>query len=155
MTRSPTSTLPASWMTHDATMRHYRGLVWYQRDFTADPKPGERQFLRFGAVNYRARIYLNGKSVGAHEGGFTTFAFEVTGLLKPGANQITIGVDSERSDTDLPPPVTDWETYGGITRAVTLVTTPATYVDDEWEIGRASCREKVWQYGKLRGVAWS
>src|SRR3546814_7971398 len=99
--------------------------------FTADPKPGERQFLRFGAVNYRARIYLNGKSVGAHEGGFTTFAFEVTGLLKPGANQITIGVDSERSDTDLPPPVTDWETYGGITRAVTLVTTPATYVDDE------------------------
>src|SRR3546814_11937111 len=78
--------------------------------FTADPKPGERQFLRFGAVNYRARIYLNGKSVGAHEGGFTTFAFEVTGLLKPGANQITIGVDSERSDTDLPPPVTDWET---------------------------------------------
>src|SRR3546814_486854 len=132
MTRSPTSTLPASWMTHDATMRHYRGLVWYQRDFTADPKPGERQFLRFGAVNYRARIYLNGKSVGAHEGGFTTFAFEVTGLLKPGANQITIGVDSERSDTDLPPPVTDWETYGGITRAVTLVTTPATYVDDAW-----------------------
>src|SRR3546814_5301530 len=100
--------------------------------FTADPKPGERQFLRFGAVNSRARIYLNGKSVGAHEGGFTTFAFEVTGLLKPGANQITIGVDSERSDTDLPPPVTDWETYGGITRAVTLVTTPATYVDDAW-----------------------
>src|SRR3546814_17163710 len=85
MTRSPTATLPASWMTHDATMRHYRGLVWYQRDFTADPKPGERQFLRFGAVNYRARIYLNGKSVGAHEGGFPTFAFEVTGLLKPGA----------------------------------------------------------------------
>src|SRR3546814_10629443 len=36
MTRSPTATLPASWMTHDATMRHYRGLVWYQRDFTAD-----------------------------------------------------------------------------------------------------------------------
>src|SRR3546814_10644971 len=75
MTRSPTATLPASWMTHDATMRHYRGLVWYQRDFTADLKPGERPFLRFGAVNYRARISLNGKSVGAHEGGFTTFAF--------------------------------------------------------------------------------
>ncbi|MCM8730869.1 glycoside hydrolase family 2 protein [Hephaestia sp. GCM10023244] len=132
MARTPTATLPSSWLTHDATMRHYRGLVWYQRSFTADPKPGERQFLRFGAVNYRARIYLNGKSVGAHEGGFTTFAFEVTGLLQSGENQITIGVDSERSDTDLPPPVTDWETYGGITRAITLVTTPATYVDDAW-----------------------
>ncbi|WP_245968688.1 glycoside hydrolase family 2 protein [Hephaestia caeni] len=132
MTRAPTATLPSSWLTHDATMRHYRGLVWYQRSFTADPRPGERQFLRFGAVNYRAHVYLNGKSVGAHEGGFTTFAFEVTGLLKPGANQITVGVDSDRSDTDLPPPVTDWETYGGITRAVTLVTTPATYVDDAW-----------------------
>ncbi|HVI97644.1 MAG TPA: glycoside hydrolase family 2 TIM barrel-domain containing protein [Sphingomonas sp.] len=132
MARSPTATLPSSWLTHDVTMRHYQGLVWYQRTFQADPKPSERQFLRFGAVNYRARVFVNGKPVGAHEGGFTTFAFEVTGLVKKGENQITVGVDSDRSDTDLPPPVTDWETYGGITRAVTLVTTPALYVDDAW-----------------------
>ncbi|HEU4960432.1 MAG TPA: glycoside hydrolase family 2 TIM barrel-domain containing protein [Sphingomonas sp.] len=132
MARAPVATLPSSWLTHSAEMRHYRGLVWYQRTFTADPQPGTRQFLRFGAANYRAHVYLNGKRVGDHEGGFTTFAFEVTGLLKKGENQITVGVDDERTAQDLPPPVTDWETYGGITRAVTLVTTPATYVDDAW-----------------------
>ena len=37
-----------------------------------------------------------------------------------------------RTDADVPPPVTDWETYGGITRSVTLVTVPDTYVDDAW-----------------------
>ncbi|MGN6374431.1 MAG: glycoside hydrolase family 2 protein [Sphingomonas sp.] len=132
MARAPTATLPSSWLTHSAEMRYYRGLVWYQRTFTADPKPGERAFLRFGAANYRAHIYLNGQKIGDHEGGFTTFAFEVTGKLHKGANQITVGVDDERSAQDLPPPVTDWETYGGLTRAVTLVTTPATYVDDAW-----------------------
>ena len=132
MARAPTATLPSSWLTHSAEMRYYQGLVWDQRHFAADPKPGQRRFLRFGAVNYRAEIYLNGKHVGDHEGGFTTFAFEVTGLLKPGDNQITVGVDSRRTDQDLPPPVTDWETYGGITRDVSVVTTPATYVDDAW-----------------------
>jgi beta-glucuronidase len=132
MDAAPTATLPSSWLTHSAEMRHYQGLVWYQRHFTADPKPGTRQFLRFGAANYKATVYLNGRRVGEHEGGFTTFAFEVTGLLKPGDNQITVGVDSTRTPQDLPPPVTDWETYGGITRDVSLVTTPATYVDDAW-----------------------
>jgi beta-glucuronidase len=132
MDRSPTATLPSSWLTHSAEMRHYQGLVWYQRHFTADPKPGERQFLRFGAVNYRAQIYLNGKHVGDHEGGFTTFAFEVTGLLKKGDNQITVGVDSRRTNQDLPPPVTDCETYGGITRDVSSLAVPATSVDDAW-----------------------
>lgn len=132
MARAPTATLPSSWLTHSAEMRHYKGLVWYQRTFSADPKAGERQFLRFGAANYRAHVYLNGKHVGEHEGGFTTFAFEVTGLLRKGDNQITVGVDDERTAQDLPPPVTDWETYGGLTRAVTVVTTPATYVDDAW-----------------------
>ncbi|TPG38024.1 beta-glucuronidase [Sphingomonas koreensis] len=132
MALAPTATLPSSWLTHSAEMRYYKGLVWYQRSFAADPKPGERQFLRFGAANYRAHVYLNGKFVGDHEGGFTTFAFDVTGLLKKGENQITVGVDDERTAQDLPPPVTDWETYGGLTRAVTVVTTPATYVDDAW-----------------------
>ena len=132
MRRSPVTTLPASWITHDPTMRYYDGLVWYQRRFEAAPKPGERQFLHFGAVDYLARVYLNGKLVGTHEGGFTPFAFEVTGTLRAGENQITVGVDSERSADTVPPTVTDWETYGGIIRPVRLVTTPAVYIDDAW-----------------------
>ncbi|PSJ41987.1 beta-glucuronidase [Sphingomonas deserti] len=132
MRRAPVTSLPSSWITHDATMRYYDGLVWYQRRFEAAPRPGERQFLHFGAVDYRASIYVNGALVGTHEGGFTPFALEVTGKLRAGENQITIGVDSERSNDTVPPTVTDWETYGGVIRPVRLVTTPATYVDDAW-----------------------
>ena len=130
--RSPVTTLPSSWITHDPTMRYYDGLVWYQRRFDTVPKAGERAFLHFGAVDYLARVYLNGELIGTHEGGFTPFAFEVTGKLRAGENQVTVGVDSERSANTVPPTVTDWETYGGITRPVRLVTTPATFVDDFW-----------------------
>jgi beta-glucuronidase len=132
MARSPIATLPSSWITHDPTMRYYDGLVWYQRSFDASPRPGRRYFLRFGAAEYRADIFLNGKRVGAHEGGFTPFAFEVTGVIRPGANQLTAGVDSQRTEATVPPTVTDWETYGGLTRPVRLIEVPATYVDDFW-----------------------
>ncbi|MDR7920459.1 sugar-binding domain-containing protein, partial [Escherichia coli] len=87
-------------------------------------------YLRFGSADYAASVFLNGKPVGRHVGAFTPFAFDVTELLRPGSNQITLGVDSARTDKDVPPPVTDWETYGGITRSIRLVTVPETFVDD-------------------------
>jgi beta-glucuronidase len=132
MDRAETVTLPSSWMTHAPEMRHYKGLVWYQKRFDAAIKPGERQFLRFGAADYAADVWLNGKKVGRHEGGFTPFAFEVTGLLRLSGNRLVVGVDSERDALSIPPPVTDWETYGGITRPVSLISVPQTYVDDAW-----------------------
>ncbi|WP_116091939.1 glycoside hydrolase family 2 protein [Sphingomonas crusticola] len=132
MDQSPTATLPSSWLTHAPEMRYYQGLVWYERKFDAQPKPGMRQFLRFGAVNYRATVWLNGRKVGAHEGGFTPFALEVTGVVRAGQNRLVVAADSASSDTTLPPSVTDWENYGGITRSVRLVETPTTYVDDLW-----------------------
>ncbi|HMC91959.1 MAG TPA: beta galactosidase jelly roll domain-containing protein, partial [Allosphingosinicella sp.] len=132
MARSPLAILPSSWITHSPQMRYYDGLVWYQRSFDAQPRPHRRYFLRFGAADYRADVFLNGKPLGAHEGGFTPFAFEATGLLRPGANQVTVGVDSQRSAATVPPTVTDWETYGGLTRPVRLIELPTTYVDDAW-----------------------
>ena len=132
MGRAPTATLPGSWLIHAAEMRHYQGLVWYQRHFTARKMPGRRVFLRFGGANYSARVYLNGQSIGQHEGGFTPFAFEVTQALRNGDNQITVGVDSTLTKATVPPPVTDWENYGGITRDVRLIDTADTYVDDAW-----------------------
>lgn len=132
MQRSPVANLPGSWIAHDPTLRHYDGLMWYQRLFNAAPRQDERAFLRFAAANYTARVYLNGTFVGMHEGGFTPFAFEVTKLLRTGRNQITVGVDSTRTADSVPPPATDWETYGGITRPVRLVLTPATFVDEFW-----------------------
>lgn len=133
MQRAPIASLPASWLTHAPEMRHYQGLVWYQRRFEAPAlAPGQRAFLRFEAANYTAKAYLNGKLAGEHEGGFTPFAFEVTDLLRGGQNQVTVGVDSTPAVDGAPPPVTDWENYGGLTRPVRLVITPATYIDEAW-----------------------
>jgi len=132
MDTAPRAELPASWLTHAAEMRHYQGLVWYQRRFDAAPQPGMRYFLRFGAANYSAEAWLNGKRIGRHEGGFTPFSFEVTGLLRESGNRLTLGVDSTHTERTVPPPVTDWETYGGITRPVRLIAVPETFVDDAW-----------------------
>lgn len=132
MDRSPVVHLPQSFLTYSPEMRHYDGLVWNQRHFTAHVEPGKRAFLRFGAVDYRAHVWLNGQYLGEHEGGFTPFAFEVTKLLRDGDNRLTIGADSKRTAADVPPPSTDWENYGGVTRPVSLIFTPETYVNDAW-----------------------
>lgn len=124
--------LPSSWLTHTPQMRYYQGLVWYQRRFDWAGKPGQRSFVRFGAVNYSAEVWLNGHRLGRHEGGFTPFAFEATGLLRAKGNRLVVAADSLRTDRDVPPPVTDWETYGGITRDVRLLSLPETFVDDGW-----------------------
>ena len=132
LARSPLTSLPSSWLTEAPELRHYQGLMWYQRTF---PAPGRRQgryFLRFGSANYSTVVYLNGQEVGRHEGGFTPFAFDVTKFLRDGDNQITVGVDSQATEATVPPPVTDWENYGGITRPVRLIAVPDTYVDDAW-----------------------
>jgi len=129
---APVAVLPSSWLTEAPEMRHYQGLVWYQRHFDAPMNRKGRIFLRFGAANYTSYVYLNGQPVGRHEGGFTPFSFEVTKLLHDGDNQITVGVDSAATATSVPPPVTDWENYGGITRPVRLIQTPATFVDVAW-----------------------
>lgn len=129
---SPLTTLPSSWLTEAPELRYYQGLMWYQRTFPVAAGRKGRFFLRFGAANYKTIVYLNGKPVGRHEGGFTPFAFEVTKLLRDGDNQVTVGVDSTVDATTVPPTVTDWENYGGVTRPVRLISTPDTYVDDAW-----------------------
>jgi beta-glucuronidase len=137
MAHSPTAQLPGSWLAATPEMRHYQGLVWYQRTFDAPAARKGRWFLRFGAANYATTAYVNGQPLGRHEGGFTPFAFEVTKQLRDGQNQVTIGVDSQATAATVPPPVTDWENYGGVTRDIRLVHTPDTYVDDAWvRLGR-------------------
>lgn len=132
MDTAPEATLPASWLTHAPEMRHYQGLVWYQRRFDAEPQPGMRYFVRFGAANYAAEAWLNGQRLGRHEGGFTAFAFEITGMLRARGNRLVVGVDSTHTDRTVPPQVTDWETYGGLTRSVRIIGVPETFIDDAW-----------------------
>jgi beta-glucuronidase len=130
MDRGALMAVPGAWNAATPELRYYDGLVWFQRKFAASPQPGKRAFLRFEAVNYRAYVYLNGKEIGRHEGGFTPFVLEVTDALRAGENRLTVGVDSTHDAQSIPTTITDWDLYGGITRPVRLITTPATFIDD-------------------------
>lgn len=130
MDRGPVMTIPGAWNAAQPELRYYDGLIWFQRKFNARELRGGRAFLRFEAVNYRAHVYLNGKEVGKHEGGFTPFAVEVSEALRAGENRLVVGVDSQHDAQSIPTQITDWDLYGGITRPVRLVYTPSTFIDD-------------------------
>lgn len=122
--------VPGDWNSQREDLKYYEGTLWYRRIFTAKLVPGKRQFLRFDAANYQAVVWLNGKSIGSHEGGFTPFEFEVTGQLKEGNNSLVVKVDNKRAAEYVPTLQTDWWNYGGLTRSVWLIETATTFVRD-------------------------
>lgn len=120
----------------------YEGTVWYRRLFNYHPRSGMRAFVYFGAVNYRASVYLNGQKAGEHEGGFTAFNFEVTSLLRDGENSLVVEVNSSRGIDSVPGVHFDWWNYGGITRDVMLVEVPNSFIQDYWiQLARGSQNE--------------
>ncbi len=127
---APTLKVPGDWNTQEPTLFRYEGVVWYQRDFDFQPKPGTRTFLHIGAANYKSFVWVNQKRICDHEGGFTPFDCEVTAALKPGANFVVIAVDSTREVDGIPSVGIDWFNYGGLTRDVSLVTLPMQFIDD-------------------------
>jgi beta-glucuronidase len=125
-----TLAVPGDWNTQRPELYYYEGTVWYRKRFDYKPSEGSRQFLHFAGVNYEAIVFLNGKEIGKHVGGFTPFNFEVTGLLKSGENSVVVKVDNKRIPEGVPTINTDWWNYGGITRQVNLIETPATLIRD-------------------------
>ena len=122
--------VPGDWNTQREALLFYEGTIWYKKSFDYAGTPGTRQFVHFGAVNYKAMVYLNGEKLGEHEGGFTPFAFEVTGRLREKDNFLIVKVDNTRHREAVPTVNTDWWNYGGITRRVLLVEVPETFVED-------------------------
>ncbi|KGO84887.1 beta-glucuronidase [Flavobacterium rivuli WB 3.3-2 = DSM 21788] len=132
--KSPTLNVPGDWNTQTDSLFFYEGTLWYKKSFDyVSKKEGNRAFLYFGAVNYHADVYLNGKKLGTHTGGFTPFNFEVTGKLKDKDNFVVVKVDNKRCKECVPTLNTDWFNYGGITRDVQLVEVAATFIR-EYEI---------------------
>lgn len=119
----------------------YLGVVWYYCpfDYDASPTPERRVVLRFGAVDYLAHVWLNGRYLGSHEGGETPFRFDVTEcissgvrnllsvrVLCPGYERIDGIVQAEipnRNDRDV-------MLYGGIMLPVEVATVPAVRISD-------------------------
>jgi len=78
----------------------FMASVWYRRTFhLPEAWKGRRCLLHFGAVDYEARVWLNGQPVGEHRGGYTPFAFDITPYLwESGENELVVrAVDDTRS----------------------------------------------------------
>ncbi|MCX6622064.1 MAG: glycoside hydrolase family 2, partial [Acidobacteria bacterium] len=85
--------------------------VWYRRTFqvpAAWPKPG-RVLLNFGAVDYRARVWVNGRFAGEHEGGNTPFQFDISPLLEKGGNVLVVRAEDPPTDRSIPRGKQYWE----------------------------------------------
>jgi beta-glucuronidase len=127
---SPKLRVPGDWNSQRESLLFYEGPVWYQRYFTYQKRARIRTFLYFGAANYLARVWMNGKKLGEHVGGYTPFNFEVTDVVVEGQNSLVVEVDNTRRADGVPSIHTDWWNYGGLTRSVELVELPATFISN-------------------------
>ncbi len=121
-------TVPNTYDTGDLSNVSMVGWVgWYRRDFPVPtgafaryvPADARQWIIGFESVNYRARVWLNGRLVGSHAGAGLPFELDLIGVSR-GVNSLIVRVDNRRLPTDLPPGPGGWWTYGGILREVYL-----------------------------------
>jgi hypothetical protein len=106
----------------------YVGYGWYRKDLTLKAVPAGRRFsLEFEGAFQRAVVYVNGKKVGDHRGGYTGFPVDITDALHAGRNLIAVRVDN-MWDPTLAPRAGEHIFSGGLYRDVWLVSTDAVHV---------------------------
>ncbi len=143
--------VPSSYndLVEDSSVRDHIGWVWYEREFIISKNMlDERLVLRFGSATHHAKVYINGKLLVEHKGGFTPFEGELNEFVTIGKNRVTVAVDNVLDESTLPvgivqeiklpdgstkiknPVNFDFFNYAGIHRPVKIYTTPRTYIKD-------------------------
>ena len=125
----------------------FHPLCWYARNFdvpaSLDPRAGapRRVLLHFGAVDYRAEVWLNGRRLGDHEGGYDPFDFDVTDIVKPSVNRLVVRVQNDptepkyrgKQSPDLHPSGSVYSRVSGIWQTVWLEAVGSSFARD-WTI---------------------
>ena len=122
--------VPHAWNVGDHSVESMKGSIgWYRKDFSLpSAKAALRWIVRFESVNYRTRVWLNGRPLGENKGAYIPFEIALAGAKLRGTNRLVVRVDSRRRPTDFPPsglnsfgaPTGGWWNYGGILREVYL-----------------------------------
>jgi beta-galactosidase/beta-glucuronidase len=90
--------------------RSFHPCVWYQRTFTIPSNwEGRYVHLNFGAVDYRATVWVNGTVVAWHEGGHTPISCDITGALSPDGNVVVVRAEDPPTDRYIPRGKQHWE----------------------------------------------
>ena len=152
---------------------------WYRRQFAApELANGDRLLLHFGAVDYAAKVWVNGQIVATHEGGYTPFTADITEWLKRDEPEtVVVAAEDDPAELSKPRGKQDWQLHPhsiwyprttGIWQTVWLERVNATHLGavrwtpnlERWEIGFEAwvngpvrdglrCNVKLWAAGKL------
>jgi beta-glucuronidase len=158
--------VPNAWNTGDHSEASMAGSVgWYRKDFELpDAAAALEWIVRFESANYRTRVWLNGRSLGAeHAGAYLPFELRLAGLKRRGTNRLVVRIDSRRRPTDFPPSGFNeegqqrggWWNYGGLLREVYLRRVDAVDWDDvgvEPKLGCATCDASVEVSATMRNL---
>lgn len=127
----PLMKLPCTWNTISPEYLLYEGAMVFTRKFHFDQNQhsGKKVFLKIGAVNYTARLFLNKSYIGMHRGGSTPFYIDITNYLQA-ENRIIIVADSTRRPEQVPTENTDWFNYGGLYRDIELILLPQVFIQN-------------------------
>ncbi|MCX8183592.1 MAG: hypothetical protein N3F08_04155 [Crenarchaeota archaeon] len=109
----------------------YDGVAWYWRSFRLPRMlTGKRIILRFDAVDYETRVWLNGVELGSHEGGYTPFEFDVTGIVKfEEENELIVRVYDPQDCSEIPNgKQSHYCNIGGLWQGVSLLIREKVYV---------------------------
>ena len=124
--------VPHTWNAIDGAngFDFYKGACWYRKEFALDNlAQGNKVFIEFTGSNSITDVYVNGKHMGQHRGGYSTFRFDITDVIEFGTkNILAVKVDNTVVD-DVYPQMADFTFYGGIYRDVNIVVSKNVHFD--------------------------
>ena len=126
--------LPHTWNAidgQDGGGDYYRGVCYYAKSIDKIDLPeSARYYLEVNGANHSARVYWNGKLVGSHQGGYSTWRLDVTDIID-NSNLIVFEVDNSVCD-NVYPQHADFTFYGGLYRDVKLICVPESHFEMEY-----------------------
>ena len=121
--------LPHTWNNldgQDGGNDYWRGIGTYEIDLP-NPTAGKKQYIEFQGANHVATVYCNGRELGTHKGGFSTFRYDLTPAMKAEGNVLTVIVTNAVSD--IYPQTADFTFYGGLYRDVNFIEVNEAHFD--------------------------
>ena len=129
--------LPHTWNAvdgHDGNGSYDRGTYWYAKTFETPKQPlgNGKVYVEILAAGQQATVYVNGKEMTYHEGGYSTFRVDITDVCnEEGDNLLVIACSNELKDSVYPQSA-DFTFYGGLYRGVNLISVPDVHFDLEY-----------------------
>jgi len=129
--------LPHTWNAvdgNDGNGEYARGKYWYAKTFATPKQPlaGGRVFVEILAASSEATVYVNGKEVTYHEGGYSIFRSDITDVCKEDGENLLVVACSNIPNENVYPQAADFTFYGGLYRGVNLISVPEAHFDLEY-----------------------